>query len=102
MKGYIYKITIADESIVYVGSTTYTLQKRFDSHKRNYKRFREHGVENFDIHLISEHEVEDRKNLLQFEQLVIDSTKCVNKQVAWISEEQRHEQKRAYREAHRD
>ncbi|KAF1774823.1 Intramolecular chaperone auto-processing domain [Phytophthora cactorum] len=80
MKGYIYKITNADESIVYVGSTTYTLQKRFDSHKRNYKRW-----------------VEDRKNLLQFEQLVIDSTKCVNKQAAWISEERRHEQKRAYR-----
>jgi len=65
-----------------------------------YHHFREHGIENFEIHLISEHEIEDRKNLLQFEQLVIDSRKCVNKQAAWISEEERQEQKRAYREAH--
>jgi hypothetical protein len=111
MKGYIYKITNADESIVYVGSTTATIQKRFDSHKRNYNRwnegkvrcaamiyhhFREHGIDAFAIRLVSEHEIEERKNLFQFEQLVIDSTNCVNKNAAWRSDEDKHASKQKY------
>ncbi|GMF48337.1 unnamed protein product [Phytophthora fragariaefolia] len=117
MKGYIYKITNQNESIVYVGSTTLTIEHRWRAHTIAFNRwnegkircaamiyhhFREQGIDAFGIHLISEHEIEDRKSLLQFEQLVIDSTKCVNKQAAWITEEARHEQKLAYREAHRN
>ncbi|GMF34077.1 unnamed protein product [Phytophthora lilii] len=117
MKGYIYKITNADESILYVGSTTLTIKQRWRAHTIAFNRwnegkircaamiyhhFREHGIDAFDIHLISEHEIEDRKSLLQFEQLVIDSTSCVNKNAAWISEVERKKQKRTYREDHRD
>ncbi|KAL7679276.1 putative GIY-YIG endonuclease [Plasmopara halstedii] len=39
MIGYIYKITNADESIVYVGSTTLTLGRRWGNHSEAYKRW---------------------------------------------------------------
>ncbi|GMF28587.1 unnamed protein product [Phytophthora lilii] len=88
-----------------------SLEKRFDNHKRNYKRWREgkvkcaamiyhhfleHGIDNSSIHLVSEHEIPDRKNLLQFEQLFINSTNCVNKQAAWKSEKDKHADKLKY------
>ncbi|KAG6956643.1 hypothetical protein JG688_00011327 [Phytophthora aleatoria] len=73
-----------------------TLECRWKNHMTAFKRFREHGIEHFDIHLISEHEVDDRKNLLPFEQLVIDSTTCVNKQAAWKSDEDKEVSERKY------
>jgi hypothetical protein len=117
MRGYIYKIANSDETIIYIGSTTQTIDKRFDCHKRSYKcwiegksrcaamiyhHFRDHGIDNFSIKLISDHEIGNTEQLLQFEQLVIDSTNCVNKNAAWRSEEERQEQKRTYRESHSD
>jgi hypothetical protein len=112
MIGRIYKITNADESIVYIGSTTKTLVERWWGHKANFTRwddgkldrcpamifhhFREHGIGSFSIQLISEHEVEDRRKLHEFEQLVIDSTQCVNKQPAYRSHEERLQYMNSY------
>ncbi|GMF56238.1 unnamed protein product [Phytophthora fragariaefolia] len=111
MKGYIYKITNADESIVYVGSTTLTIEQRWREHMIAFSRwnegnircaamiyhhFHEHGIDAFGIRLISELEIEDRKSILQFEQLVIDSTSCVNKQAPWKSAEDKHVSKQKY------
>ncbi|GMF37129.1 unnamed protein product [Phytophthora lilii] len=105
MIGRVYKISNADETIVYIGSTTKTLKERWWAHKANYNRwvdgkvdrcpatifphFQEHGIDNFSIHLISDHEVEDKRQLHEFEQLVIDSTTCVNRQPAYRTHEQR-------------
>ncbi|GMF35250.1 unnamed protein product [Phytophthora lilii] len=93
MKWYIYKITNADESIVYVGSTTKTLKDRWRCHLGHYKMcldgrhracsiyysFKEYGIENFSISLISEHKISNRQKLNEFEQLVINDTDCVNR-----------------------
>ncbi|EGZ15085.1 hypothetical protein PHYSODRAFT_506166 [Phytophthora sojae] len=104
MIGRIYKISNADDSIVYIGSTVKPLWQRFSEHKCKFRRwingvdisktaiyyhFREHGVENFTISLISEHEIPNRKSLLSFEQLAIDSTQgVINKQAALRTKEE--------------
>lgn len=106
MIGRVYKITNADESIVYIGSTTQTLDKRWGSHIRDYKRmidgkdrchavihrhFEEYGVDSFKILLISEHTITERNELFEFEQLTIDRTECVNQKPAYRTEDQRKE-----------
>jgi predicted GIY-YIG superfamily endonuclease len=71
MIGRVYKITNADESIVYIGSTTKTVKQRFQKHKEAfarwlrgvdnatfcaiYEHFAEHGITTFSIQLVSEH-----------------------------------------------
>jgi hypothetical protein len=114
MIGRVYKITNADESIVYIGSTTQTLNRRWQMHSKDYKRwvnglhrpcsvyhhFKEFGIDNFDIRLISEHEIENRRQLHEFEQLVIDSSNCVNSQAAKLTEEQKLFKAQQYRDEH--
>jgi hypothetical protein len=109
MIGRVYKITNSDESIVYIGSTIRTLNSRWAVHMGAYGRwelnnsenacsifhhFQEHGVNNFAIHLISEHEIEDQRQLHQFEQLIIDRTACVNARRAYRSPETKIQQGR--------
>ena len=87
MKGKIYKIHF--ENIVYVGSTTKTLNRRFSSHKCDFKNktgkysihkyFKEFGIEKFTIELIVDIEVENRKQLYDIEYQYIQSMECVNK-----------------------
>jgi len=107
MKGLVYKITNSDESIVYIGSTTESITRRFNRHRYGYEQwisgkadrchsmiyhsFRDHGIDNFSIHLISEHEIETSRQLCEFEQLVIDRTSCVNKTAAYRTKEQHRE-----------
>ncbi|DAZ94070.1 TPA: hypothetical protein N0F65_006657, partial [Lagenidium giganteum] len=90
--GLIYEVANADRSIVYIGSTVQTIGRRWSHHKSNYKtwldgdatgcsiyhHFKEHGIDSFRIRAISKHAVESSRELIQFEQLVIDKTECVN------------------------
>jgi hypothetical protein len=116
MIGRVYKITNEDESIVYIGSSSMSLSKRWNCHKNDFKRwiggkklnrcsiynhFQEHGIDNFSIHLISEHEIETKRQLLEFEQLVIDRTNCVNEAKAF-SPLTRQDRDRAYYEANKE
>jgi hypothetical protein len=120
MIGRVYKITNSDESIVYVGSTSKTLKERWCKHKKAfnqwikgkghpcsiYHHFQERGVDNFEIQLISVHEVDNRRQLCEFEQLVIDRSNCVNKNAALGSEERTREShrvsQRAYYQRHKE
>jgi hypothetical protein len=80
--------------ISYIGSTVKTLNERFQKHKsdcklyetgtRKYlssigKYFLEYGIECFDIFLLKEYQVCDKRHLLVLEQLYINTSKCVNK-----------------------
>ncbi|GMF65458.1 unnamed protein product [Phytophthora lilii] len=53
--------------------------------------FRDHGIDSFKISLISEHEIDNPRQLHEFEQLVIDQTSCVNKYAAYRTDEQHRE-----------
>jgi hypothetical protein len=72
MIGRVYNITNKDENIVYIGSTTSTLKKRWGQHKSAftawmegreltscsiYVHFKEFGIDNFMITPISEHDI---------------------------------------------
>ena len=117
MKGFIYKISNSDESIVYVGSTIKTIEQRWSKHKAEYKRwidgrthpcaiyhhFKEYGIDKFKIVKISEHEVDDRKQLLEFEQLTIDRTENIcNRYKACQTYDQHQAYMQQYREANHD
>jgi hypothetical protein len=114
MKGYVYKISNADESIIYIGSTARTLRQRWSFHKSDYKRwlngerngcsifrhFQQHGIDNFTMYLISEHEITDRKQLFEFEQLAIDRTQCINQIKAYLTDAERIERNRNINRRH--
>jgi hypothetical protein len=117
MKGYVYKIANANDSIIYIGSTTETLTKRWEKHVLNYRcwlksggsacaifhSFQEHGINSFDIHLISEHDISHQRQLHQAEQLVIDKTKgAINRQRSFRTPTQLQEYQRQYRTDNRD
>jgi hypothetical protein len=93
MIGIIYKIVCnVNPNIIYIGSTTKTLQKRWVGHIYDYKRkknvsvsiyeyFDKYDIKNFNIVLIKEYVVIDKYHLSVYEQLWINKYKkiCVNK-----------------------
>lgn len=95
-RGNIYKIYFND--IIYIGSTVFTLEKRFKEHLRDYKiyilseglkkrisifpYFKKYGIDNFKIELIKEYNICDRNELYAYEQLYINKIKCINKECA--------------------
>ena len=94
MIGRIYKIMCKeDKDFIYIGSTILSLNKRWNKHKSDYKRWKEgkkknnistheyydkYNIENFSIELIKEYKVCDEKHLKVYEQLWINKSKCVN------------------------
>ena len=95
MKCYIYKITNEDESIVFIGSSPYDIEKKWKQHQSAYKRwlgggknisciiyphFWEHGIDKFSIKLMSEHRVGSIDQQKELKQLAIDTTDCLNKE----------------------
>ena len=97
--GRIYKIEPIcehDENEVYYGSTCQLLCKRMDSHRSNYKSwkngnraktfsyelFEKYGIENCKIYLVELYPCETKEELLAREGYYIKNNKCVNKHVA--------------------
>lgn len=108
MRGFIYKIESDCGSVLYVGSTTLTLNKRFSLHKsagatsiakylkkdNNYKFSK--GCE-----LIKAYDIVDREHLNAYEQLWINKFRnCVNKQfpLNLLKMQKRKEYGKLYRE----
>lgn len=89
MLGIIYKIQhITKPEICYIGSTTQTLNARWKKHlKRNSKcaikaYMRKYKAINFEIIEIKRYEVCDAIHLRAYEQLHLNTNKCINKRVA--------------------
>lgn len=99
MIGRIYEITNEDKTIRYIGSTKESIIRRWQMHKKDFKRWREgksnkceiysyfeeYGVGYFEIRLISEHNIETNVQLRQLEQAEIDKHECVNSKAAFRS-----------------
>ena len=88
--GKIYKLTCNTTGIIYIGSTTTTLNTRLIEHKAHYQTYL-NGKRNFltsfeiiqgnnyQIELIEDYECSTKEELLLRERYYIDNTECVNK-----------------------
>jgi CDGSH-type Zn-finger protein len=96
-KGKIYKITNGD--LVYIGSTTQPLSARLAKHRSSkiiYDKTGKGFLSSFDvlgdnavITLIEDVNCERREQLLMRERFHIDQTNCVNKQMPFVSPEEK-------------
>jgi hypothetical protein len=96
-KGKVYRLTCDDPNLIYFGSTTMTLKKRFNCHKKEnntcrvQELFKVGGVE---IELVLECPCESSKELREIEQTYIDNDNCINKINAILDKEHRKEYNR--------
>ena len=116
----IYTIKHHTENIQYIGSTRSTLSVRMSQHKHAFQKwldsdkdskkhtaiifqyFEEYGIENFEIKLLEEfvcvdHEEENTEKRKK-EQECIEKTDCINKVAAYITEQERNQYRKEYRE----
>lgn len=111
MLGFIYKIEyIENPDIFYIGSTKQKLSRRMSKHRSNYKEwvkgtygkcmiyelFKQYGVEKFKIVELERVEVEDRQELLKYEDKWICSTDCINKYRAFTGLNRKQYKKEYY------
>lgn len=99
MIGRIYKIQHLDSSLCYIGSTCNTIRDRWRMHKNAYKMWisnkdkyttvalypylEQFGCDRFQMLLIKEYQIADKKQLFAYEQLAISRTKtCCNQNAA--------------------
>ncbi|GMF65333.1 unnamed protein product [Phytophthora lilii] len=92
MKGFIYKISNADDSIIFIGSSRKAMLPYWKDVKNMYKtwlrtgkpysviydHFKKGGVESFGIELLSEHELVNSIDIYEHKQLAINSINCIN------------------------
>ena len=117
-KGKIYKIVVDTDEIYlpYVGSTVQGLAERMGGHRSNYKKwkigretkcnsfdlFDRFGVDKCKIILLEEYHCDSRMKLLQKEREWFDKMECCNQKKPYVSNEERVEQKKEYREEHKE
>lgn len=115
MKGIVYEIySDSHPDIRYVGSTTTTLEKRWQYHKGVFKNttkrrpiickyFEEFGIDNFQIRVIKEYDIVDSNHLLAYEQLWINKLKSINlKKNLVLTKKIRQMQQKEYYENNRE
>ena len=89
-KSKIYKIVCNITGLIYIGSTSQTLTRRIQDHKKNYKYYlneKYHYVSsfkvlennNYDIILLEDYSCERKEQLHARERYWIENTECVNK-----------------------
>lgn len=95
MIGSVYEVVNDDESIRYIGSTTMKLNRRWSAMRSGYrtsssssasiyKYFDIHGVDAFHMNLLVDIPVDNRDQLLDYEQRFIDILPCINKNRAYL------------------
>jgi hypothetical protein len=109
-----YRITSTEGPEEYIGSTIYTIERRFTGHKANYKGgrwvascilFAKYGVETCSITLISEQEMEKVDARREERRLIEECLLAVNRCRPIVEEEERRQEQskyyRKYAEVHR-
>lgn len=110
--GRIYVVRSPNTNMVYVGSTTLSLKKRFDMHLSDWRYYSKSKRCTYSkliidegeayIELLEEVQVESVRELEMIEQQWLDKTpNTINKNKAYISEEERLENVKKYYETHR-
>lgn len=106
---YCIKYINEDNNIVYYGSTTQTLNKRWSKHKSDIKNINnkkyvckcseillKYGVENCKCEIIEQYPCNNIKELNEREQYYIQNNKCVNRQFSKTLEDIKNRQKKYY------
>jgi hypothetical protein len=110
MFGIIYKISSDKGNKVYYGSTTQTLESRFSQHCSEYKLsrvrcsssvlFKEYGIDNCIVEKVEEVSID---SIRERERYWTDNDEnCINKNRPHISEEEKKEYSREWREEHKE
>ena len=110
IKGKIYKITSPNTDMVYIGSTTATLNRRLRNHFYDWERKRKYCSSiyiiekgNVTIELLEEVQVDSKKDLRKLEQEWINKIpNAVNNRKAYIHEEQLKESTSEYNRKYRE
>lgn len=100
--GKIYRLDCG--GLTYIGSTIQSLEARFCNHGSIYNRSTSEILFEIGIPvitLIENYPCDSKRELEQREQFWIEQTECVNQQRAFISEEDKREWRKKYREQHR-
>jgi len=111
----IYKIVNNIDERIYIGSTLQPLYKRWNDHKKRFRRpektqysssilFQEYGVENCKIILIDEYDVKNIEEQRKRERDVYDEFKniCVNKHLPYTSSDDIKVRNKIWRDANKD
>ena len=117
-KGKIYFVRSNNPEIKskYVGSTIQTLAQRMTGHRGGYKRwlagkagacaifyeFQKYGIEQFHIELVEDYPCEREEQLLARENFFIRQEDCVNKQLAFITPEEKKNYRKQYVQDHKE
>lgn len=111
MKGSIYKLQCKLTDKFYIGSTIHTLQYRLKKHRSSskdpvrmnsplYTHFRKIGWENASMILLTETEIDDKKQLLELEKEEIlkylKSELCLNHNIPIRTKEEKQQQNKEY------
>jgi hypothetical protein len=109
--GKIYKLTSSNTDLIYIGSTTKTLQQRLSAHKYHHKLWKDNkfnfmtSFKVFEdgndaiIELLETYPCDSKKNLELRERYYIESHKCVNK---CVPTRDHRESCKQYRETNKD
>ena len=107
-KGRVYKLTSPETDKIYIGSTFKTLHQRLIRHKQHYRAYLR-GKHNYytsydiiklndcKIELLEEKEVENKKQLREIEKVYMANNNCVNKFSALLTETERREYAKQYK-----
>jgi hypothetical protein len=106
--GKIYKITNADKSKCYIGSTCLTLRERLNRHKSHYnnpqyqggcsvyKLVDEFGVSNCHFELLEDYPCKSKKELLERDKFHYENNDCINMQSPCRSKEEQKAYKKKW------
>ena len=104
-KGYIYSLTCKNINLVYYGSTTTTLNRRFSCHKSSKNKCQSKILFQWGdvkINLIEEIFFDDKKELLEREKYYIDNLECINILKPIVSKEESKKNKKRYHELNKE
>lgn len=117
IRGTIYKIQHLDSSLCYIGSTCDSISGRWRTHKKAYSKWiknkdevrtislyphlEQYGFDRFQMLLIKEYQVADKKQLRAYEQLAIGRTKSCCNQIAALQLINSSSMARHYRQANK-
>jgi hypothetical protein len=105
----VYALTCKDPTKIYFGSSMNTKEERYSKHKANHKLWKDgksyycasvelFEIGNVEIHIVMDCPGVSELQLREIEQIFLDNCECVNIMNAFITEDQRKEYNKKYKQ----